>query len=299
MSNKTLFKFNKSNIDSHTYIKSPLNYHGNKYKILPQIIPLFPKSINTFIDAFGGSATVLLNTVANRYIYIEKNPKIFEIISGMFFTDYETIIDSINKILNKYDLTRENETAFLKLRKDYNDKVINDWITLYVLHCFSFNWLIRFNQIGDYNSSWSKGHAYYTERQKESIKQLKDKFATKSIKTYNYSIFNFNFSELTQDDFIYFDPPYLNSEAVYNDTSRGFCGYTTEDEKQLLSILEQLNKRQVKWGLSNNLGYTNSLLEKFILNYNIHYINRNYNSCNYIKKNILENSNSEIFVTNY
>lgn len=42
----------------------------------------------------------------------------------MFFTDYETIIDSINKILNKYDLTRENETAFLKLRKDYNDKVI-------------------------------------------------------------------------------------------------------------------------------------------------------------------------------
>ena len=80
MSNKTLFKFNKSNIDSHTYIKSPLNYHGNKYKILPQIIPLFPKSINTFIDAFGGSATVLLNTMANRYIYIEKNPKIFEII---------------------------------------------------------------------------------------------------------------------------------------------------------------------------------------------------------------------------
>lgn len=36
----------------------------------------------------------------------------------MFFTDYETIIDSINKILNKYDLTRENEVAFLKLRKD-------------------------------------------------------------------------------------------------------------------------------------------------------------------------------------
>ena len=69
MSNKTLFKFNKSNIDSYTYIKSPLNYHVNKYKILSQIIPLFPKSINTFIDAFGGSATVLLNTVANRYIY--------------------------------------------------------------------------------------------------------------------------------------------------------------------------------------------------------------------------------------
>ena len=232
-------------------------------------------------------------------IYIEKNPKIFEIINGMFFTDYKSIINSIDKILNKYDLTSDNETAFLKLRKDYNDKITYNWVTLYVLHCFSFNWLIRFNQNEEYNSSWSKGHAYYTERQRESIKQLKDKLTTNDIKTYNDSIFNFNFNELTQDDFIYFDPPYLNSGAVYNDTSRGFCGYTEEDEKQLLHILEELDKRHIKWGLSNNLGYINSLLEKFILNYNIHYINRNYNACNYIKKNIIKSNNSEIFVTNY
>ena len=29
------------------YIKSPLNYTGGKYKLLPQIIPKFPKNINT------------------------------------------------------------------------------------------------------------------------------------------------------------------------------------------------------------------------------------------------------------
>ena len=37
-----------------SYIKSPLNYVGGKYKLLPQIVPLFPEKIHTFIDLFGG-----------------------------------------------------------------------------------------------------------------------------------------------------------------------------------------------------------------------------------------------------
>lgn len=37
------------------YIKSPIFYMGNKYRLLPQLIPLFPSNINTFYDLFGGS----------------------------------------------------------------------------------------------------------------------------------------------------------------------------------------------------------------------------------------------------
>ena len=39
---------------SNNYIKSPLNYVGGKYKLLNDIIPLFPKGINTFVDVFAG-----------------------------------------------------------------------------------------------------------------------------------------------------------------------------------------------------------------------------------------------------
>ena len=42
-------------------IKSPLNYTGGKYKLLPQILPYFPSNINTFVDMFcGGINTSLL-----------------------------------------------------------------------------------------------------------------------------------------------------------------------------------------------------------------------------------------------
>lgn len=36
------------------YIKSPLNYVGGKYKLLNDIIPMFPSEIGTFVDVFAG-----------------------------------------------------------------------------------------------------------------------------------------------------------------------------------------------------------------------------------------------------
>ena len=39
-------------IIKNQYIKSPLNYVGGKYKLLPQIMPLFPDNIDTFYDLY-------------------------------------------------------------------------------------------------------------------------------------------------------------------------------------------------------------------------------------------------------
>lgn len=50
------------------YVKSPLNYTGGKYKLLPQIVPLFPEGINTFVDLFCGGGDVAVNVEANRVI---------------------------------------------------------------------------------------------------------------------------------------------------------------------------------------------------------------------------------------
>ena len=46
------------------YIKSPLNYTGGKYKLLEQIIPLFPPNIDTLVDLFAGGCNVTVNVEA-------------------------------------------------------------------------------------------------------------------------------------------------------------------------------------------------------------------------------------------
>ena len=50
-------------------IQSPLNYTGGKYKLLPQILPLFPKDIDVFVDLFCGGCNVGVNVESNRVIY--------------------------------------------------------------------------------------------------------------------------------------------------------------------------------------------------------------------------------------
>lgn len=66
-------------------IKSPLNYIGGKYKILPQIIPLFPKKINKFVVVYGSTLKEIIDpyvgfllNVRGRIILNENTPEIFK-----------------------------------------------------------------------------------------------------------------------------------------------------------------------------------------------------------------------------
>lgn len=78
-----------------TYIKSPINYIGNKYKLINQIIPLFPNDISMFVDVFGGSGTVLINTRAEHYMYNDINPYVSAIFKGLVTEETDDVIGKI------------------------------------------------------------------------------------------------------------------------------------------------------------------------------------------------------------
>ena len=48
------------------YSKSPMNYIGNKYRLLKQIQPLFPKQVNKFVDLFCGGCDITINVEASQ-----------------------------------------------------------------------------------------------------------------------------------------------------------------------------------------------------------------------------------------
>jgi site-specific DNA-adenine methylase len=75
-----------------SYIKSPLNYVGGKYKLLPQIIPLFPEKIHTFIDLFGGGANVAININADTVIYNDINLKVVQILETFKNNDTDILL---------------------------------------------------------------------------------------------------------------------------------------------------------------------------------------------------------------
>ncbi|MFY7787853.1 MAG: DNA adenine methylase [Thermoflexibacteraceae bacterium] len=56
-------------IETQTFkqIKSPLNYIGGKYKLLEQILHLFPKEINTFVDWFRNLQRISMITDFRKF----------------------------------------------------------------------------------------------------------------------------------------------------------------------------------------------------------------------------------------
>ncbi|MBT0827084.1 DNA adenine methylase, partial [Campylobacter lari] len=122
-------------------IASPLNYTGGKFKLLPQILPLFPKNINTFIDLFCGGCNVGLNVKSKKTIYNDINIKLYDLYNFFKKMDSENILKQIYKIIEKYDLSivskygyefykcdsskglsKYNKNGYLKLRNDFNTK---------------------------------------------------------------------------------------------------------------------------------------------------------------------------------
>ena len=274
------------------YIKSPLNYVGGKYKLLSQIIPLFPSDIRVFVDLFGGGFNVGINVDSKYTIYNDLEKHVVDLLKYLSNTSTESLLLQIDELIAKFNLSKENTEGFNKLRDYYNNE--NDGsIVFYTLICYAFNYQIRFNSSGKYNMPFGKDRSSFNPSLRQKFIDFVEELHKKDYKFCNYSFKEFDFSNLTNKDFVYLDPPYFNSVAAYNENG----GWSEEDEKCLLSILDMLNDKGVKFALSNNLKYDNPFLDKWKDKYNVHYLNGNYSNCNYQK--IDRSKDIEVLITNY
>jgi len=186
-----------------------------------------------------------------------------------------------------------NSDNFMKLRNDYNFS--QSIIKLLVLLFYAFNNLFRFNAKGQYNVPVGK------RDYNKNIQKNLDLFI-KRIHLIKPIFINLNFLDLTKlnilkNDFVYFDPPYLITEAEYN------LMWTQENDHELMELCDFLTKKNRKFAMSNVIKHdqkTNIALVNWIAknNYNVHIINKKYSNACYNKIN--KNAQSiEVLITNY
>lgn len=283
--------------------KNPFNYTGAKFKLLPQILPLFPDKINTFVDLFGGSGELTFNTQAEHYIYNEKSKQLVNIFNNL---DDDFIID-VEKVIQQYGLSKENKQGFLDLRTYYNTNLgtMSDRENAVILYCLlthAFNYQIAFNSKGEYNMPSGKGRSYFSPQLKEKLTAYIDKNKQNDIRFLSYDFVDINIPSLVSSDdaFIYVDPPYYITVGAYERDY--FCKWSEEYENKLLALLDDLSTKGYKWAFSNVLehkGKFNDLLKSWASKYTIHYLNMDYKNCNYHTKDKSANSSVEVLITNY
>ena len=302
-------------------IQSPLNYTGGKYKLLPQILPHFPKNINKFIDLFSGGGNVGINVSCNKVIFNDKNDLIKYIFETFKNLDKQSTFELIDDTIKKYQLSNSskngyeyynctsseglgayNSEHYLQLRSDFNKSKNYDYyyyIQLYTLIIYSFNNQIRFNKKRDFNLPVGKRD--FNDKMREKLSLFIDR-----LKSGDYSFLSYGFRELPNKDwnentFVYADPPYLIACATYNEQD----GWTEQDEKDLLNYLDNLNERKIKFALSNVLrskGKENKILLDWIQKnqnkYRVIPLNYTYSNSNYQTKDRLSIT-EEVLIVNY
>lgn len=301
-------------------IQSPLNYTGGKFKLLPQILPLFPTNIDIFVDLFCGGANVGINVKSNKTILNDTNDNL-TLLFSMFKNCGDDFLLLLDEIIDKYGLSQSskygydyyncdsntglapyNKDKFLKLREDFNnskDVGYYHYAMLYTLIVYSFNNQIRFNSQGQFNLPVGKRD--YNEKMKQKLQKFIDRLTEKDYKFTNLDFRNFDISKLNSQSFVYADPPYLITCATYNEQG----GWNEKDEKELLDFLDNLHRHNIKFALSNVLkskGKENSMLinwsNKNSDKYRVINLNYDYNNSNYQTKN-RDFVTEEVLIINY
>lgn len=296
--------------------RSPLFYVGDKYRLMKQLIKLFPpQEINSFYEPFVGGGTVFLNIKAKRYFLNDIDQNLINIHQFLiknsnnparFFKSVEKIIykynlsrsfkenvipDSLKKECKKTYFARFNKEGYERLRERVNRNKDNEPLTLYILLIYGFNRMLRFNGGGKFNLP--VGNVDFNKNVADALYNyfefVRDKETILSSKDFRLFFSEINFS---RNDFVYLDPPYLITSSEYNKF------WDQASESDLLRLIDNLNKIGIKFALSNVTHYNgskNDALIEWMKKYKVHKIESNYISYhNNGKKKI-----KEILVTNY
>ena len=280
--------------------RSPLFYMGDKFKLLDQLKDKFPKKINNFIEPFTGGGSVFLNVDANNYFLNDRDKYLIGLHNHLIKSSKSPNIffKKVKNTLEKYGLSRSyekdiipknlrkkfvktyyaqfNKQGYTKLKNDFNSSKKIDYTSLYILLILGFNRILRFNSNGKFNLP--VGNVDFNKNTVTALNNYFKVIKNKKVKIHNYDYKKFlskiNFKK---DDFLYCDPPYLITAGEYNKY------WNENDEVELLKKLDDLNKKKVKWALSNVIEYKgkkNKILIDWSKKYKSYKIKSNYISFN-------------------
>lgn len=280
-------------------IKSPMNYIGNKYRILPQIQKWFPSNINTMVDVFTGGGDVVINTQASKKIANDINIYVIQLFQEFQKRTEEEIMEYIDTTIERWKLSKTNKKGYEDFREYYNAHPHP--LDLYVLMCYSFNYQFRFNAKHEYNNPFGKDRSSFNEKMRENLKQFLKHLT--DIEFISKDFAELDYETLGEGDFVYADPPYSITCGSYNDGKRGFKGWGEADDQRLFAILDALDEKAVKFALSNvaeHKGKKNENMIRWKKNrgYHMHKISFHYDNCNYQRKD-KDNKTIEVLITNY
>ncbi len=237
--------------------KSPLvtpilKWVGGKRQLLKEILPFIPKNITTYYEPFVGGGAVLFALQPKIAVINDYNAELINV--------YKVIKDNpkeLIKILSEHEEKNNSDYFYLTRELDRSPEYKNASVEeraarIIYLNKTCFNGLYRVNQAGQFNSPYGK---YKNPNIVNSISI----FALQGYFNNNKIVINTgDYKETLKKvkantkSFVYLDPPYYPLSSSSSFTGYTDNGFGKEQQIELKHECDKLNKKGIKFLLSNS-----------------------------------------------
>ena len=248
---------------------------GGKRQIMPSIVALLPEKISSYhyIEPFIGGGAVLFHLQPSNATISDFNSELINL--------YNIIKNNPNDLLKDLRKHKNTPEYFYKIRsldrfEDFTKlSAVQKASRIIYLNKTCFNGLYRVNSAGEFNAPFGR------YKNPNIVNESTIYAVSNYLKTNNIKILNGDYTlallDANKKSFVYLDPPYHPISQSSNFTGYIQGGWGEKDQIRLREVCDDLDKKGVKFLLSNSSS-------KFIIdqykNYQVNFIkaNRSINS---------------------
>ena len=248
-----------------------VKWAGGKNQLLSELLRLMPQNYNTYIEPFVGGGALFFKIKPQKAIINDYNAELINVYRVIKYN-----VEELIKSLKKHKNTKEYYYKIRNIDRDKNKyrllSPIEKASRFIFLNKTCYNGLYRVNSKGQFNVPFGnyKNPNFIEE---ENLKKCSNVLKNVIILNDDFEIIK---EYIQENDFVYFDPPYMPISKTSSFTSYTHNGFSKEDQIRLKKLCDFLTKHNVYFMLSNS--YNNFILELY-KNYkiNIVYANRAIN----------------------
>lgn len=230
-------------------IKPIVKWVGGKRQIISNIKKYIPKKYSTYYEPFVGGGAVLFDIKPQKAVINDVNEELINL--------YKVVKEKPDELIDTLKKHKNEQEYYYQIRELDRDKEKFDSLSdveraarIHFLNKTCYNGMFRVNSSGEFNVPFGR-YKNPDIVNKKTIKAV-SKFLNKS----HVKIRNCDFEEavkgIRKEAFVYFDPPYDPISDSSSFTGYDKSGFDREEQKRLKNLCDKLNKRGVRFLLSNS-----------------------------------------------
>ncbi len=234
-----------------------IKWAGGKRQIMSQIVKYLPLQWEHYYEPFAGGLALLVELHGRGQLgdstISDSNPELINLYRVMKDRPHE-----LAEALASPDF-RNEENSYYRTRERFNsilgkeEHCIERAATFIYLNRHAYNGLWRVNRRGEFNVPFGK-YVNPTLPDRNQIKEF-------SLMLKNVAIVQGDFQTAVEGigplDFVYFDPPYIPLTSTARFTDYTNTGFGPDDQERLLSVCGELDRKGVRFMLSNSYSRQN------------------------------------------